>query len=139
MTTKNPAFGKSRLIALAAGGFVLVCLLVIFWDGLNYMVQQWDREEYNHGYLIPLVAVYLLWLRADDLRAANVSGSWLGLIFIAISIAGLVLGEMSSIYAIVQYSFLMALFGLIITVIGWRGFRIVWVQCQCAVKFITKI
>ncbi len=89
--------------------------------------EQWEREEYNHGYLIPVVALYLLWLRADDLRQADLKGSWSGLIFIAGGLFGLVLGELSSIYTIIQYSFMCALLGVIVTTIGWKGFRIVWV------------
>ncbi|MDJ0928071.1 MAG: exosortase, partial [Gammaproteobacteria bacterium] len=117
--------GLAVPLVLSLVGAVL--LVVIFWDGLAYMAKQWEREEYNHGYLIPVVALYLLWLRADDLRKADLRGSWAGLLFIAAGIGGLVLGELSSIYTIVQYSFLLTLFGVIVTLIGWRGFGIVWV------------
>ena len=91
------------------------------------MVSTWEREEYNHGYLIPLVALYLLWLRADDLRRADLHGSWFGLLIVAAGLGGMVLGELSAIYAIVQYAFLLVLFGVLVTLIGWKGFRIVWV------------
>jgi exosortase D (VPLPA-CTERM-specific) len=122
----NPVLAKSPA-ALTLGFGILALLLVVFWDGLALMASWWEREEYNHGYLIPLVALYLLWLRADDLRNADLKGSWTGLIFIAGGLFGLVLGELSSIYTIIQYAFLLTLFGVIVACIGWRGFRIVWV------------
>lgn len=116
-----------RLPALLLTGIVGLLLLVVFWDGLTFMVQWWKRDEYNHGYLIPVVALYLLWLRADELRTTELNGSWTGLLFVAGGLFGWVLGELSAIYTIIQYAFLLTLFGVIVTAIGWKGFRIVWV------------
>ena len=123
---------KSAPLDLNVSAFVVMVLVIgllaaVFWDGLYSMVQQWEREEYNHGYLIPLVAFYLLWLRADQIRGAELRGSWTGLLVVAAALGGLVLGELSAIYAIVQYSFLAAIFGAVITVIGWRGLKLTWV------------
>jgi len=104
-----------------------ILLLSVFWDGLATMFKWWEKDEYNHGYLIPVVALYLLWLRADELRSTDLKGSWSGLLFIAGGLFGLVLGELSAIYTIIQYAFLLTLFGVIVTLIGWKGLRIVWV------------
>ena len=36
--------------------------LFLFADGLAMMVSYWeDRKEYSHGYLIPIIALYLVW------------------------------------------------------------------------------
>lgn len=105
---------------------VVIFLGIIYWDGFTWMLGMWEREEYNHGYLIPVVAFYLLWLRADDLNRAKVSASWVAPVFIVISLVLFVLGELSSIYQIIQYGFLLGLFGLILSAVGWSGFRIVW-------------
>jgi exosortase D (VPLPA-CTERM-specific) len=110
-------------VVLVAG----ILLLVIFWDGLAYMVAAWELDEYNHGYLIPIVALYLLWLRAEQIGQIKLSGSWTGPLFVLVAIAAFVIGELSSIYQIIEYGFLLALFGLIIAAGGWRGFRIAWV------------
>lgn len=112
---------------LLIAGTVVVFLGIIFWDGFVWMFGKWELEEYNHGYLIPIVAFYLLWLRADQLNKDNFSGSWVALLFVAGALGAFVLGELSSIYQIIQYGFLLALFGIIIAAIGWSGFRVVWV------------
>ncbi len=114
-------------LAVGIGVLLLGLLIVVFWDGLALMVRWWSQEEYNHGYLIPVVALYLLWLRADDLRKLDLRGSWTGLIFVAAGLAGLILGELSAIYTIIQYAFLLTLFGVLVTTIGWQGMRIAWV------------
>jgi exosortase D (VPLPA-CTERM-specific) len=42
-------------------------------------------------------------------------------------LAGYVLGELSTIYTIIQYSFLLTLFGVLVTTMGWSGFRLIWI------------
>jgi exosortase D (VPLPA-CTERM-specific) len=121
---------ESRALPLAPLGIAFligILVLLIFSDGLDYMVAAWDREEYNHGYLIPVVALYLLWLRAERFGQAKLSGSWMGPVFVLVALAAFVIGELSSIFQIVEYGFLLALFGVIIAAVGWPGFRIVWV------------
>ena len=111
-------------------GFALLTaalLVAVFWDGLAAMVASWSREEYSHGYLIPVVAFYLLWLRAEQIGEMKLSGKWVGVFVVAGSLAAFVVGELSSIYQIIEYGFLLAAFGLILAIAGWAGFRIVWI------------
>lgn len=106
---------------------IVACIGVIFSDGFAFMFEKWQKEEYNHGYLIPFVAAYLLWLRAEKIGEKSLSGSWLGVLLVAGSLAAFVLGELSSIYQIIGYGILMALLGVIFATAGWQGFKIVWV------------
>ena len=115
--------GVPLLIAVA----VIVSLAVIFADGFAWMFHKWGQEEYNHGYLIPVVALYLFWLRTDQLESTNLSGSWVAPLFVIAALGAFVLGELSSIYQIIEYGFLLALFGIILSSVGWAGFRIIWV------------
>lgn len=110
------------LIALA----IVAALLFIFWDGLSFMVKYWEKEEYNHGYLIPLVALYMLLLRSDELTRLKLSGSWLGLFLVAGGVMASAVGKISGTYQLSEYGFLMALFGVVVSAIGWSGFRKVW-------------
>ncbi len=116
---------------------VAALLATIFWQGLTFMVEIWSsREEYNHGYLIPLVAGYLLWLRARTIGEMEISGTWMGVVIVVLGLIGFVMGELSSIYAIIQYAFLLTLFGVVIAGIGWRGFKVVWVPLAYLVFMI---
>ena len=47
--------------------------------------------------------------------------------FVAGALGAFVLGELSSIYQIIQYGFLFSLFGIIIAMVGLQGLRLVWV------------
>jgi exosortase D (VPLPA-CTERM-specific) len=106
---------------------ILAAALYAFRDGLLLMVNWWEKmPEYNHGYLIPLVAAYLLLLSADRFKELQMERSWSGLLVVLLGLALLVLGEMSAVYTIIQYGFLVALAGLIVVAIGWRGALVIW-------------
>jgi len=125
-TISEGATGRLNWIWLLPAILVFATLIYAYREGLSLMVTWWEREEYNHGYLIPVVAAYLLLLRADDFAKANVKGSWSGLIVVLMGAAGLILGELSAVYTITQYYFLLALVGVLIMAIGWKGMRIIW-------------
>ncbi|GIK34461.1 MAG: hypothetical protein AMXMBFR45_12780 [Gammaproteobacteria bacterium] len=112
--------GLAMLVACA------LALAVIFRDGLWLMVQWWQEPEYQHGYLIPLVSLYLLWAKAAELRATPTAPSAFGLLLVLLGLAGFVLGELSAIYTVIQYAFLLTLWGLVWTAVGWRGVRVLW-------------
>lgn len=118
---------KYQPVPLIATGIIILFVGLIFWDGFAWLLEMWDQEEYNHGYLIPVVSLYLLWLCAERLDKASLEGSWTGLVFIALALCAFVLGELSSIYQLIEYGFLLALLGIILSAIGWPGFRLIWV------------
>jgi exosortase D (VPLPA-CTERM-specific) len=113
-----------RVLPLLA---VLGALMYAFREGLLLMVSWWERmPEYNHGYLIPVVAAYLLLLCAEKYRQVKPVRAWSGLFVAVFGLLLLVLGELSAVYTIIQYGFLIALTGLIVTAIGWRATLIIW-------------
>ena len=73
-------------VPLLASLLVIAFLGVIFWGGFEWLLVKWEKEEYNHGYLIPVVALYLLWLRAEKLNEMNLSGSWLAPLIIVFAL-----------------------------------------------------
>src|SRR5947207_1389282 len=60
-----------------------------FWPALVEMSDRWARDpQYSHGYLVPLFALYLLWLRRERLARQELRPAVWGLAFIVIA-AGL--------------------------------------------------
>ena len=109
------------LLALALVGF-------LFRDALYLMENWWSqKEEYNHGYLIPVVAAYLLLLRADQFKSMPAEASWFGPILVLLSVFAYVLGELSAVYVIGQYGFLLAIWALVVTATGIKGLKLFWV------------
>lgn len=112
-------------------GLLLLAHLVtlyIFRDGLSLMTEWWEKEEYSHGYMIPFVAAFLLWQRLNRLpEASRNGGSWFGFGFLVAGLAVFVLGELSALYTLIQYGFLLSLFGIALAFFGWGGMRLLWV------------
>jgi exosortase D (VPLPA-CTERM-specific) len=105
-----------------------IVLIVIFYDGLAQMVKQWvSSEEYGYGFLIPAIAAFLIWQKKNELESVAVGGSWLGLIMTIFGLALFMLGELSTLYTIVQYAFVVVVAGVALSLLGWQGFKLVWV------------
>lgn len=108
--------------------FVVVAALLgaVFFDGLKEMVRVWGvKEEYSYGYMIPFITLTLIWQKKDLLERINFSGSWVGLAVVVLGFVLFMLGNLSTLFLIVQYSFLVVVFGLALTFCGWRGFKII--------------
>ena len=109
------------LIALAGAAGIAA-----FLPGLRFMVQNWEQvEEYSYGYFIPLISAFLVWQKSDQLRALDLRGSWSGLVLIGAAVVLAVIGQFSAIRLFAQYGFLVAVFGLSVCCIGWRGTRVI--------------
>ena len=112
------------------GALAAISLLLgyVYFEGLSFMVHWWNiKEEYGHGYIIPFIALFLMWQKSDQLEKIKFSGSWLG---VALTLFGLFLyyaGELSSLYTIIQYGFVVAVFGIALSLMGRHGFRIIFV------------
>ena len=112
---------------LIAGVVVaLAAMLLVYSDGLALMVKWWEREEYSHGYLIPVVALFLLWQRLPLLEGKNIRPAWIAVGLVLVALAFGALGELSALYTVVQYAFLLALYALVLSVLGWRGSWLMW-------------
>jgi exosortase D (VPLPA-CTERM-specific) len=107
--------------------FALVMAFVTYFGGLSDLVTRWNKqEEYGHGYFIPLITLWFLWARKDALIASISAASWAGPALIAIGSVGLLLGELSAIYILIQLGFLLVVLGL---VLAYGGKSLLRVSC----------
>ena len=115
-----------RLWAVALGALALACALS--WDGLKPMVMTWaSAEEYGYGFFIPAIVAFLIWQKRDALERLPFDGSWVGVLLVLIGLGLLLLGDLATIYTVIQYGFLIVLAGLALTFVGWPGFKVIWV------------
>tara|TARA_B110000259_G_scaffold1240_2_gene1515 strand:+ start:1150 stop:2766 length:1617 start_codon:yes stop_codon:yes gene_type:complete len=114
-------------LSIALFALVLGLSFWLYWDGLAEAVLRWQlQEEYSHGYIIPLVSLYILWERRFQIAASYQSFSWWGLPIIALALAVLLVGEISALYMLIHYSFILLLLGLSIAFLG-SATRHTWV------------
>ena len=67
-------------------GSCLALLFIAYIPTFKWMVDRWMAPEsyYGHGFLIPLISLYVLWQRRERLKKAKISSETSGLIIVAI-------------------------------------------------------
>jgi exosortase D (VPLPA-CTERM-specific) len=119
----TPHYRDMRL-QLATAAVAVVALVLLFQNTFTYLYGVWHREEYSHGFLIPLVSALLLWQRRDRLKRVEFRSSWTGVAVAALGIALYFLGTVASITTIDTYALVIVLMGTALALMGWQGFRI---------------
>ncbi len=115
---------RQRTPLLALCGLVLSGLVLMFYDGIEYMFRIWTiKEEYSHGFLLPLITIYILWQRKILLSQLPYRGSYLGVFVVCIGLMLGLMGELGTLYTVIQYGFLLAIFGVVLSVTGVSTFR----------------
>lgn len=104
-----------------AGMFVLALTIAIvaYWAGLAEAVNRWgNQEEYSHGFLIPLVTLFILWEKRNLIDAAKGPPMWSGVVLLVLAVVIFIVGEISALYLLIQYSFVMVLLSLSMVTVG---------------------
>jgi exosortase D (VPLPA-CTERM-specific) len=110
------------LLAVAVG----LLSVLPFWDGLSVMWGWWlDMPEYSHCILLPPIAAFLIWQRKDQLEKITFAGSWWGVGLVLLGGVMLMLGQLGTVYPLVQYAFLVTLYGLILSFLGGPAYRLI--------------
>ncbi len=61
-------------------------LLWAYWSGWVSLVEIWESDpDYNHGFLVIPISLWLLWQRRDRLATLEISPSWWGLGLIVVA------------------------------------------------------
>lgn len=111
---------------LLSGAVVIGLCVAIFFDGVAKMVNDWSLDEYSHAWLIPFISAALIWQKRGELAAAGIRPTWTGVPIVVIGLAAGLFGELSTIFAIIQYGLLITLFGVVVSSIGWRAVKVIW-------------
>jgi exosortase D (VPLPA-CTERM-specific) len=107
--------------------FALAVAVVPFARVLNQLVGMWDSTpEYSHCMLLPLISAFLIFRERAVLARMRFEGSWAG---VAVLLAGAGLwgvAELSTIWVIEQYAFIVVIYGLTLALVGRAAFRRLW-------------
>lgn len=116
----KPTIPVVMLLALVT----VVLLIFGMAEGLAQMVARWEElPEFSHGFILPAVALYLAWLRftPTDIDSSSLI-AWPGVLLVLLGLILGVAGEMSAIFEVIQYGFVLAFFGVVIVALGFRAF-----------------
>ena len=125
-STGSPTFRHPALLPVVLA-LTLAALAALFWDGLEFMVGMWDREEYSHAWFIPAVAAYLAALSVPALGRVAAGARWPGVVLAVVALLLLMLGELSSLFIVIQYGLVVAIWAVIWVAGGSARLRYLWV------------
>lgn len=103
---------------------VLIALLVFgYWNMLLYTAHHWSDGLYSHGYIIPVFAAGLFWMRREHLTMVPAIERWIG---VAILLGSLLVRLYASYYdynPLDRLSFIGCLLGLCQMIGGYKMLR----------------
>ncbi len=105
---------------------VLLTVVVgfLYYKVLGRLVLDWWTDpNFSHGFLVPAFSAFIIWQKRKELAGMKPKPSWFGLVVVAGSLAGLVVGTLGVEFFLQRSSFVFLLAGLIIYFLGWRHFR----------------
>jgi exosortase len=106
---------------------LLAVLGFVFRNLLAGCISRWTTEpQYSHGFIIPLMALGLGWVRRNKMLPGDARSHISGLVLVAIGASCHLLATYFYIEAIDAAGFLISLTGLVLLVWGKRFFRGVW-------------
>jgi exosortase len=104
---------------LLSVGILMVCLGLLYIPVLQELIRLWWADpNYSHGFLIPLIAGYLVWSRKDTLTKVTLQPSAWGALVVSLSLVLLVVGRAMEILGGGQGVLFVKGFSLLLTCAG---------------------
>jgi exosortase len=106
---------------------VIVGLLIwMYGPTIAHLAAQWWKDpNFSHGFFVPLFSAFVIWQERARLASITVDPSWWGLLFLALGLFVLIIGQMGAELFLSRVSLLIVLAGLVVLFLGWSYFRAV--------------
>ena len=102
-------------------GFLIGAFLFAYWRVLPLLVKTWNRPDYSHGFLVPIIALYFVWTDKERFRKLPIQPNIFGgLILIVISSFMLAIGNINGVSIIQELSLVLIIPGLVLMNLGAR-------------------
>ena len=132
----QPADRRQLLLSAVMLG---VGLLWLYRPFLLTLVEAWgSNEDYSHGYLIPFIALYMVYIDRRKLAGLQVQPTNSGLLVIVAGLSVLVLGKIASEFFLQRFSLLVVLSGMILFLLG-RTFFLKMAIPVCYLLFMIPL
>jgi len=115
--TNYSYFKKPLTLALL---FILAYLPTFIW-----MVDRWTEEDsyYNHGFLVPLISIFLIWLNKYKILRIKTQPDNSGWVFFISGILILMVSSLWQIFFIAGFSLILVIAGLVLLFMGKKTLK----------------
>lgn len=119
----NDPSQRTPLIML---GGLTILLVAAYWDMFSLTSAAWSEGLYSHGWIVPVFALGLLWLRWQPFVPVPDAERWMGLGLLIVGLAARLFAAKYLFVPIDRLSFLPAIFGAFMLVGGLHSIRWAW-------------
>lgn len=119
---KDPS---QRTPLMILGGLVLL-LAAAYWDMFALTRAAWNEGLYSHGWIVPVFALALLYMRSQPFGSVPIQERWIGLLLLAGGLAVRLYAAWTGRTWVDQLSFLPSIFGAFMLVGGMHTIRWAW-------------
>lgn len=93
-----------------------------YYDTIAWMVGRYLSPDsyYSHGFLIPFVTGYLIWLKRKELETMQNDTSWLGFSLVILAALVHLFGTAVYIFSVSGFSIWLFLIGTCLFMLGWK-------------------
>ena len=107
-------------------GIMTVLFYLLFQQEITRLFMLWATPNESHGLLIPAFSLYFLYQSREKIAAAQGKGSIVGFILLLLCLLGYVASIIIKIGYFKPIMMIFTLAALVLTVGGWRIFKLVW-------------
>jgi len=120
----SPSNGR----ALARAGLLVASFLFCYAGVLTGLANHWWSDNmYSYGFLIPIISLYLVWIRRERLlNIRPVPSSLSGSILLSAGLLMFVVGQVGGILSVQELSLIVTLLGIVLLILGTRAFKVLW-------------
>jgi exosortase len=120
MTIKAIKFDSS-----SASQWIQVCMLIasfgyLYAHTVTKLVHDWNTDDnFSHGFLIPVISVFMIWQKRDDLAKKIIKPTLWGLLIVVGAMAMHIVGNIGAEMFIMRSSIIFCLLGVCIFLFGF--------------------
>jgi exosortase len=119
-----PVFLKDP-VTVAKISTCVVCLGILYYSVFQSMVYDWSNDpDFSHGFLIPLISLFLVWQRSQELEKLPAAPRNLGILVIVSGLFFLMVGSLAAEYFTQRISFIVVLSGIILFLLGRQHLKL---------------
>jgi colanic acid biosynthesis glycosyl transferase WcaI len=121
-SSQAPAYPFTRTQIVVAA-LALAAVALLFRDSLRFLYASWQRDEYSHCALIPLLSGFLLWQRWTEIRRRHFELMPAGLLVVLTGLLLWMLGSLTGSPVVAAHALVAVFAGVLLTVMGWNAFK----------------
>ncbi len=117
---------SSKKIQYAYLTVITLLIIFLYFEVFQDLVHEWfNNPDYSHGFIIPVVALYMVWGTRDTLKTTPTNPSNWGFLILIIGAVGFIAGYIGAEHFLQRTSFLIVIMGTVVSLAGLNFARII--------------